>query len=103
LGSLQKPEIAEVRWPNTDARAGTVTSPTGGGCDDALMTALSERARTQATDTAKEREGVKMPRGGPRSSDHASRWELLKELEDAYNLIAELAEKVEALERDRDR
>jgi hypothetical protein len=62
------------------------------------VTSLSERARAQVSATAKEREGVKSPPGGPRGSEGASRWELLKELEGAYGLIAEMAERVERLE-----
>ena len=69
-----------------------------GRCDDGAVTSLSERAREQVSATATEREGVKPPRGGPRASEGASRWELLMELECAYSLIAELAEKVERLE-----
>jgi hypothetical protein len=65
------------------------------------MTSLSERARKEAVATAAERTAVKPPPGGPRTSEGASRWELLTELETAYTLIAELAEKVEALERER--
>lgn len=62
------------------------------------MTYLSERASEQVSATAREREGVKRPRGGPQGSDSASRWELLMQLEGAYGLIAELAERVEGLE-----
>ena len=62
------------------------------------MTSLSERAREQVSATARERAGVRRPRGGPQGSEGASRWELLMELEGAYKLIAELAEKVETLE-----
>lgn len=67
------------------------------------MTSLSERAREQVSATAKEREGVQCPRGGPRVSDSASRWELLGELESAYGFIAELAERVERLEAEAER
>jgi hypothetical protein len=74
-------------------------------CDDGAVTSISERAREQVSATAEERDGVKQPFGGPRGSDGASRWELLKELEGVYSLIAELAERVEGLERkvERDR
>lgn len=68
-------------------------------CDDGAVTSISERAREQVSTTAEERDGVKQPSGGPRRSDAASRWELLKELESAYSFIAELAERVEELER----
>lgn len=80
--------------------SGFIGSSTASGHlrDDRSMTYLSERARTQVSATSKEREGVKLPRGGPRGSETASRWELLIELEAAYSLIAELAERVEALE-----
>lgn len=67
-------------------------------CDDSGVTSLSERVREQVSATAREREGVKRPSGGPRGSEGASRWELLTELEGAYRLIAELAESVEGLE-----
>ena len=67
------------------------------------MVSLSERAREQVTATAREREGVQYPRGGPRASDSASRWELLSELEGLHRLIAELAERVEQLEVEAER
>lgn len=54
---------------------------------------LSQRAREQVSAAAREREGAKPPRGGPRGSEGASRWELLTEPEGAHILIAELAEK----------
>ena len=75
-----------------------IAATTGGRCDDGAVTSLSKRAREQVSATAREREGVKCPRGGPQGSEGASRWELLMELEGAYSLIAELAEKVERLE-----
>ncbi|MCL8250065.1 hypothetical protein AERO_01600 [Aeromicrobium fastidiosum] len=62
------------------------------------MTSLRERAREQVSATARERERVMYPRGGPQGSEGASRWELLMELEGAYSLIAELADRVEGLE-----
>jgi len=68
-------------------------------CDDGAVTSISKRALEQVSAAAEERDGVKQPPGGPRKSDGASRWELLKELEGTYSLIAELAERVEELER----
>jgi hypothetical protein len=65
------------------------------------MTGLSERARQLAAEVVDERKKTKLPLGGVHGSEGASRWELLSALEVAYELIANLAEKVEALERDR--
>ena len=67
------------------------------------MPSISERARERASAAASEREDVKRPSGGAGTTNSASRWELLTELERAYGLIADLAEKVERLESEGNR
>lgn len=75
------------------------TLTTGNQCDDGAVMSISERAREQVVALLEKREGVKRPLGGFSGSEGASRWELLKELEGAYGLVADLAERVERLER----
>jgi hypothetical protein len=59
---------------------------------------LSDRARALAAEAADKRQRTKAPMGGYGATDSASRSELLGQLETAYGLVAELAERVEALE-----